>query len=206
MYIDQEKMQRIINFARAHHADEGIHRWEHIENVVGYAKHLSKYEEVDETLVTIAAYLHDIGHKYVEEPTHHFKSAQISHELLLSMNFSEEYADAVAYVIMSHRHPVAAVSKDLICYVISDADKLDMIGPDLIINAVYNVGRFEGRTYEEALEFAKHVNDSAFQVLFTETAKRIAKPENELAQEIYRGLSRKRNFMLGVKNGEQNVG
>lgn len=83
----------------------------HVEVVVDEALKLQKiYPSSDEEVITIASWLHDIGHEICEGPgynrkvsEHHIVGEQISRDFLTSIDYDAEKMKHVLQCIVSHR-------------------------------------------------------------------------------------------------------
>ena len=115
-------------FSRA----KGSHRWDHTERVCKMAQHIAAVESADQEIVTIAAYLHDIGRTREDESNgkvcHARLGAQMAEKMLLEMNLDRQKTRQIVHCIAAHRFRDEVVPQSLEAKVLFDADKLDSIG------------------------------------------------------------------------------
>jgi len=76
---------------------------EHFVPMVKYAKELAKDLNVDEEIVEIAAWLHDIGSIKFGRENHHITGAEIAEKKLEEFGYEKEKIERVKECIYSHR-------------------------------------------------------------------------------------------------------
>lgn len=111
---------------------KGSHRWDHTERVCKMAQHIASIESADQEIVTIAAYLHDIGRTREDESSgkicHAKVGAQMAEKMLREMNIDRQKTEQIVHCIAAHRFRDEVVPQSLEAKVLFDADKLDSIG------------------------------------------------------------------------------
>ncbi|MBF6653175.1 phosphohydrolase [Flavobacterium columnare] len=147
-------IQKTIEFVKKQLEEaEGGHDWFHIERVYKNARQIAKEEECNETVVYLAALLHDIADSkfYNGDETIGPKTAS---DFLTSQNIDQTIIDHVVKIIENISFKggnfVAAFhSKELA--IVQDADRLDAIGAIGIARA-FNYGGFKNRKlYDPAI-------------------------------------------------------
>jgi len=145
---DAQLIEATIDFVKTElkHA-EGGHDWFHIERVYKNSLSIAKYENVNLTVVSLAALLHDIA-----DPKFHngdeALGARIASTFLLKHNVDSEIIEHVTQIIdnMSFKNSfdlnTAFTSKEM--EVVQDADRLDAIGA-IGIARCFNYGGFKNR-------------------------------------------------------------
>ena len=126
---------------------EGGHDWFHIERVYKNTLLIAKHEDVDMTVVSLAALLHDIADSkfYNGDET---VGPRVASEFLLKHNVDSEIIEHVTQIIenMSFKNSFdlnpSFTSKEM--EVVQDADRLDAIGAIGIARA-FNYGGFKNR-------------------------------------------------------------
>lgn len=126
---------------------EGGHDWFHIERVYKNTLNIAKHENVDLTIVSLAALLHDIA-----DPKFHKGDETIgprkASEFLLQQNVDSEIIEHVTKIIenMSFKNSfdfnTSFTSPEM--EVVQDADRLDAIGA-IGIARCFNYGGFKNR-------------------------------------------------------------
>ena len=106
----------------------------HIKTVVSESLKLSeKYPEADKEILEVAAWLHDVGHDfekcgntkaYIDERSHHIRSAELTKEFLTKINFSKEKIDKIIHCIESHRTRTPPEPKTIEAKIVASADNL----------------------------------------------------------------------------------
>lgn len=112
-----------------------VHDFAHIERVVRLAEQIAQAEGADVTIVTAAAWLHDLPG--VARGDHHRASAATAEGVLRELGWPDAAAQAVADCIRTHRFRVAEGGpQTLEAQCLFDADKLDAIGAIGVARAV----------------------------------------------------------------------
>ncbi|MEM9648633.1 MAG: HD domain-containing protein [Bacteroidota bacterium] len=146
---DLDLIQRTISFVKDSLVDaEGGHDWFHTERVFKTAKLISEKEDVDSTVVQLAALLHDIA-----DPKFHNGDEEIgpktARDFLESEKVDAQTREHVVNIIahMSFKNSLenngaVFTSKEL--KVVQDADRLDAIGA-IGIARTFNYGGYKNR-------------------------------------------------------------
>ncbi|WP_179317082.1 HD domain-containing protein [Winogradskyella undariae] len=145
---DIELIEATINFVKTELKNaEGGHDWLHIERVYKNSLLIAKDENVDITIVSLAALLHDIA-----DPKFHngdeTLGSKVASAFLLSQNVNGEIIKHVTQIIdnMSFKNSfdlnTSFSSKEM--EVVQDADRLDAIGA-VGIARCFNYGGFKNR-------------------------------------------------------------
>jgi uncharacterized protein len=152
--------------ARAlYQAGDAAHDFDHIWRVTTLAIRLAQREGADETVVRLAALLHDVpapedeGPKdNVEERTdaggrrkaHHLAAAEYASKLLAARGLGTEQVANVVHSIAAHRFRDQSVQpQTLEAKCLYDADKLDSIGAIGIGRAFAYAGAYNNRLWSE---------------------------------------------------------
>ena len=108
------------------------HDWEHTVRVYKLCMHIGAIEGADLDILTISAYLHDIGRTLQDiskgDICHAEKGAEMARELLDKYPLPQEKKENIIGCILSHRYRNSHVPKTIEAKVLFDADKLDAIG------------------------------------------------------------------------------
>jgi uncharacterized protein len=137
-----------ITFVKEELADaEGGHDWFHIERVYKNTLLIAKYENVDLTIVSLAALLHDIADPKFNNGDETI-GPRVASEFLLKQNVDSKIIEHVTQIIenMSFKNSFdlnpSFTSKEM--EVVQDADRLDAIGA-IGIARCFNYGGFKNR-------------------------------------------------------------
>jgi len=110
--------------------DSSGHDWYHIQRVLKLALHIQSKEGGDKEIVALAALLHDISdHKFNGGKLD--EGGKVAFELLQSLNYPEEKALHVKYIVdnVSYKGANTAAEMNLLeGKIVQDADRLDAIG------------------------------------------------------------------------------
>lgn len=122
----QEEAQRFFLNAR------GSHDWSHTERVHNLCMHIGKKEDADLDILSMAAFLHDIGRGQQDKSNgnicHAEQGATMARELLERHNLDERTIGKIIHCIENHRFRGGKVPRTKEAQVLYDADKLDSIG------------------------------------------------------------------------------
>jgi len=166
------------------------HDKDHVERVVKLAVYIAKREGADVEVVKKAAELHDIAR---DKPNHAVESAKIAREMLKKQGYSDEFIEKVAHCIKAHSFSSGIEPKTLEAKILSDADKLDAIGAIGVARAFIFSGE-SGRSIEETL---KHFEEKLLKlkdILYTNTAKELAKERHEFLLRFYKQIKKELEF------------
>ena len=166
------------------------HDRDHVERVVKLAVYIAKREGANVEVVKKSAELHDIAR---DKPNHAIESAKLAREILRKEGYDEEFIERVVHCIEAHSFSSGVEPKTLEAKVLSDADKLDAIGAIGIARAFIFSGE-KGRSIEETL---KHFEEKLLKLkdlLYTKTAKELAKERHEFLVKFYEQIKKELKF------------
>ena len=110
----------------------GSHDWEHTLRVVRMCKQIGKIEGAQMDVLTIAAYLHDIGRCRQDNSNgricHAAAGSEMAETIIDDLDITEEQKRNILHCIQSHRFRGQVVPETTEAKVLFDADKLDAIG------------------------------------------------------------------------------
>ncbi|MEM7334993.1 MAG: HD domain-containing protein [Chloroflexota bacterium] len=209
----QETMAKVTNPER-----RIGHDFKHVDRVRNWALILAKHEQRPELeLIEAAALLHDIGLAYVTERQHHAEiGADIATDFLEKQDhFSKNKIKQIYNAIRLHSSPKPG---DWLADLLRDADRMELFGAVGIIRAFsskhwkeeydplnikgetwrFSIQQFEGRfadgtgigpTIVDQLNFQLSLYDD----LYTESAKRLARPFYTFTQQFILQLEQEIN-------------
>lgn len=131
--ISKQSIDKIRIIAKRYFKKAGpCHAWDHVERVVALATHIAKKEKADLEVVTIAAYLHDIGRMHEDKVKgkicHAQKGKQLASKILNDWDLEDVKKKNILHSIEAHRFRNNIVPKTIEAKALFDADKLDSIG------------------------------------------------------------------------------
>ncbi len=108
------------------------HDWGHIERVYNLCVRIGLAEKADMEVLTVSAYLHDIGRRFEDMSKgricHAEKGSEMASEFLKDSLLPEDKQKNVIHSIRSHRFRGNNKPETLEAKILFDADKLDSIG------------------------------------------------------------------------------
>ena len=149
----------------------------HFASVVKYAEELADELGADKEIVSIAAWLHDIGSVVHGREDHHLTGAKIAEEKLKELNYPEEKIELVKKCILNHRGSQDNSPETIEEKIISDADALSNF--DNIAGIFKAAFVFENLTQGEAKESVKKKLENKWSKLYFENSKKIIKSKYE---------------------------
>jgi len=214
--IADERLRKVISFVEEELSDP-IHGIDHVMRVYRLCLELAKHEEgVNMEVLTLAALLHDIAREREFETTtgevdHAALGAEVAEEVLRELGYPEETVEEVKHCIIAHRFRSQVKPRTIEAKILSDADKLDVIGAIGIARCFMLAGRMGQRIWSDVpleeyvrenivigriKEWDKHAPNLEFElklkhipdVLYTERAKEIARKRMEFMEEFFRRL------------------
>lgn len=109
------------------------------------------------------------------------------------MGYSRDFIERVCHCIEAHSFSSGIVPKTLEAKILSDADKLDAIG-HIGIARVFMYSGEKGRDIESALRHFEEKLLRLKDLLYTETARKIAEKRHRVLEEYYSGIIREINL------------
>ncbi len=195
-FISDEETIRLIErtreYARHFFEREGTHGFSHTERVFNLCMHIGREEGADLEVLALASLLHDVARPLessgrVED--HAVEGARIARSYLRSLGYPEDKIEAVAHAIEAHRFSRGPEPRTLEAKILSDADKLDAIGA-IGIARVFMYSGEHGRDIEASL---KHFEEKILRLkdlMYTETAKRMAEGRHAFVEEFMARIRR----------------
>ena len=156
----------------------------HFIPVVKYAQELAEELGADKEIVTLAAWLHDIGSVMHGREDHHLAGAKIAEEKLRELNYPEERIEMVKKCILNHRGSQENNPQTIEEKIISDADALSNF--DNIPGIFKAAFVYENLTQEEAKEAVRKKLDNKWNKLYFNNSKDIIRPRYEAAMILFK--------------------
>ncbi len=166
------------------------HGDDHVLRVLEIARFIALKEGADIEIVSKAALLHD---SFRNEEKHALKAADFARKVLREEGYGEEFIEAVAHAIEAHSFSGKMEPRTLEARVLSDADKLDAMGAVGVARAFIVAGE-KGRSIEETV---KHFEEKLLKLkdlLYTDTAKKLAEKRHEFLKKFYEEIKRDLEF------------
>ena len=113
---------------------DAAHDFDHVLRVMRMAERLARAEGANETVVRLAALLHDVPVENLApnqsgRAAHHLAAAEFAREFLRTRGLDENALDNVAHCIEAHRYRDTTIApQTLEARCVYDADKLDSLG------------------------------------------------------------------------------
>ena len=147
MLTTEDQITKTIAFVKEQLANaEGGHDWFHIERVYNNTLLISKTEQVDKLVVSLAALLHDIADSKFHNGDETI-GPKIAREFLFNLNVDSAVIEHVINIIENISFKGGNVSRKFHSKeldVVQDADRLDAIGA-IGIARCFNYGGFKNR-------------------------------------------------------------
>ena len=147
--IEQIKYQAKCLFDSAN----GSHDWDHTKRVLNLCRLIGPKENADMDILSIAAYLHDIGRPFQDKSKgvicHAEKGAQMADPILEEVSLSKDQKDNILHCIKTHRFRGNNRPETIEAKCLFDADKIDAIGAVGIARAFQFAGEVGARLHNE---------------------------------------------------------
>jgi len=211
-----EKLQKIKQIVEKE-LSCSAHDMDHVMRVYKICLEIAKHEEnVDFDVLKAAALLHDIARvKEYQDSTgsidHAVLGAEMAEKILENLGYPEEKIEKIKHCIISHRFRSSIKPRTIEAKILSDADKLDVLGAIGIARSFMIAGHWGQKMYLDVpledyvrenvvngriKDIRKHAPNLEFELkfkyipgkLYTKRAKEIAKERMRFMEEFFRRL------------------
>ncbi|MEK7447672.1 MAG: HD domain-containing protein [Patescibacteria group bacterium] len=151
----------------------------HFVPMVRYAEELAKELEANKEVISIAAWLHDVGSIVDGRENHHLSGAKIAEEKLKELNYPPEKIALVKKCILNHRGSQSNNRESLEEKIIAEADVMSNF--DNISGIFKAAFTYEHMEQGEAAKAVRKKLQNKWNQLHFENSKKIIKPKYEAA-------------------------
>ncbi len=179
-------IDKIIEFAKK--KMEGSHDFDHVLRVVRFCEMIGQDENARMDILIPAAYLHDIARPLEEKDgsvDHAKAGSEIAIDFLKRIGYP--HVDEISYAISVHRFSKGLIPQTLEAKVLQDADRLDAIGAIGIYRTIM-YSALNGRSVEETIAHFENKILKIKDLMYTDTAKKIAEKRHQIVFEFVRSL------------------
>jgi len=135
------------------HKTPGSHDWDHTLRVLKLCHRIGPKENADMDVLSVAAYLHDIGRCFQDNSKgaicHAIKGAEMAAPLILNLSLGHDQKENILHCIRNHRFRGNNIPETTEAKVLFDADKIDAIGAVGIARAYLFAGEVGARLHNE---------------------------------------------------------
>jgi uncharacterized protein len=188
-------IKKVKNFALKHSKIDDIHGFNHTERVLKMCNELGKHLNANLDILTISAFLHDIGRRY--EINHKITrnhadiSAQLALEFLTKTDLclAEKDIKSIIHCIKAHSYSNNIKPITLEAKILHDADKLDALGAiGLYRTIAYTTSN--GGKIEQVIEHLENKIVKIYEMLLLDISKEIAEKRQEIILNFYSAIKR----------------
>lgn len=158
----------------------------HFIQVVEYSQKLQKELGGDLEIISLAAWLHDIGSIIYGRENHHITGAQLARKKLEELNYQEEKIKLIEQCILNHRGSQQKECKTIEEQIIAEADVLSSF--DNIPGLFKAAFIYEKLSQGEAKISVKKKLKNKFKQLHFEKSKKLIEPKFRAAMLILEDL------------------
>lgn len=184
----------LLSEVRGYYGDGSAHGWEHAKRVNNLAIIIAESEGADEVIVSLGAFLHDIGRKRESEGAvqdHAVWGAEETRKVLGAYGYEDGTVEAVAHCVGAHRYSTEPEPETVEASVVADADNIDAMGAVGVARTFAHGGGFDD-TVEHVQEKLLSLRDR----MRTETGQEIAEDRHRFTKEFLNRFERERNTEL----------
>jgi uncharacterized protein len=178
------------------------HDWNHIKRVYNLCVRIGQAEKADMEVLTVSAYLHDVGRSYEDKSKgricHAEKGAEIATDFLKDSFLSEDKKRNVIHSIRSHRFRGSHKPKTLEAKVLFDADKLDSIGAIGIGRTFQFAGEVGARLHNPDIDPEKSEPYSIDDTAYREFKIKLSKIKDMIITTEGRKIARERHEFMDL--------
>lgn len=174
MSINPRKKQEIKEYAREHYeAQDQTHGIEHLERTLKLAEHIAEKEDADKEIVRLGAMLHQIH------------DAEEVREFLEKIEVEKEKVEKIVHCVSCSNIENIGEAETIEAKVVYDADKLQVVGAFGVIREIACDTGERGKTFREAVQHTREIEEKCFETIQTETGKDIAEKHHNLLEEFW---------------------
>lgn len=151
----------------------------HFMPMVNYAQQLAEELGADREIVTIAAWLHDIGSIKHGREDHHLTGAKIAEEKLKELDYPPEKIKRVKKCILNHRSSQDNERESIEEKIIAEADAMSNF--DNIAGIFKAAFVYEEKTQQEAQQSVRDKLERKWQQLHFAKSKELIRPKYKAA-------------------------
>lgn len=151
----------------------------HFVPMVKYAQKLCDEIGGDKEIITIAAWLHDIGSIVYGRKDHHVTGAEISEMVLRNLNFPDERIEKVKKCILNHRGSTENKLESIEEKIIAEADAISNF--DNLAGIFMAAFVYEKMDQGEAKKSVKQKLENKYRQLNFEQSKKMIEPKYKAA-------------------------
>lgn len=223
----EEKYQKLRKIVEEEMKEASpAHDMSHVMRVYNMCLHLTKYEsDVDLDVLRTAALLHDIartkedkkGHIHVLSVDHAILGAEMSEKILKELAYPAEKIEQIKHCIIAHRFRSGIEPRTKEAKILSDADKLDVLGAtgiarsftiggecgqklcsDTPVDEYIKQNLADGKPNGRIIDPSKHTSNLEFETkfkhipdkLYTQKAREIGRQRLEFMKQFFERLKR----------------
>ncbi|MDP3991180.1 MAG: HD domain-containing protein [Candidatus Nealsonbacteria bacterium] len=149
----------------------------HFVQVVEYVGQLADRLGADKEVLSIAAWLHDIGSIIYGRENHHITGGETADKKLKELNYPLEKTELVKKCILNHRGSQDNERKSLEEKILADADAMSNF--DNISGIFKAAFVYENKNQDEAQESVRKKLENKWSKLHFDDSRRIIKPKYE---------------------------
>ena len=188
--LSEEELKKLEEIVKSKVDLVGSHGWKHIKRVHDLCVYIAEREGANMAIVRAAALLHDV---VPARKGHVAKSARVARVILKDLKLPEKFVEKVVDAIASHGYREGGEPDSLEAKVLWDADKLDAIGAI----GIYRVSVYSAEQKRDLRGMLKHFEDKLLKLkdlLYTDTARKLAEARHELTEGYVRRLKEELSF------------
>lgn len=186
--VNYEILRRFVQEKHSGHPFAG---WDHILRVHDLCLKLAEGLKVDQDVLRVAAYLHDIAVPVFGPEKHNIRAAEVVGRLLWEIGVPEEKHAAIFDAVKTHTRYASLVAESLEAKILRDADGLDYLGAIGILRNVlrsFKRGSYDGDVSVGGRQLVAELYERVEGTFETGKAKKIAEERIEFIKKFIKRL------------------
>ncbi len=193
-----EKIKRLAK--KMFDGARGSHDWGHTLRVTQLCERIGVEEGADMDVLTVAAYLHDIGRRHQDASNgivcHAEKGAEMAQPIVDALPLTQDQKDNIVHCIRAHRFRGNHPPKTTEAKVLFDADKLDAIGAIGVARAYLFAGEVGARLHNPGIDVSETAPYSKEDTGFREYKLKLCKIRDRILTEEGKRLANERHDFM----------
>jgi len=195
--LDNKALSVIKDFSYKNSLKDDIHGFIHVERVYDLCLKIGKEVNANLLVLQVAALLHDIGRFHEKNEIDKTNHAELSAEMTLKFLQSKQFIitdrdiENIVHSIKAHSFSNIVIPESLEAKVLSDSDKLDVLGAIGLCRTIGFTVKNQGEI-DQVIEHLENKILKLMDLLFLEISRQMAEERQQIIIDFYNKIKKER--------------